>query len=191
MTVAPSWCSTPSFGNHDDNPTTGRGAGRSDAPATPHRVDGRAGASHAIRNWTGAQPILPAELFLSAAGTNWGVAWLDPDPDLIVRRHWPFPSPGPYPSLPWIAAQLAGAPLSETPQKQWLRYYGQDGAWTRIELPVCAEETGELFPRPNRVHRRQPTKTRARWRRRTNLARPTRAGPVNPSVAWKSCSPLF
>ena len=28
----------------------------------------------------GAQPTLPAEPFLGAAGTNWGVAWLDPDP---------------------------------------------------------------------------------------------------------------
>ena len=42
----------------------------------------------------GAQPTPPAEPFLSAAGTNWGVAWLDPDLDSIVRRHWPFPSPG-------------------------------------------------------------------------------------------------
>ena len=29
----------------------------------------------------GAQPTMPAELFLSAAKTNWGVAWLDPDLD--------------------------------------------------------------------------------------------------------------
>jgi CHASE2 domain-containing sensor protein len=36
---------------------------------------------------TGVQPVLPGELFLDAAGTNWGVAWLDPDLDSIVRRH--------------------------------------------------------------------------------------------------------
>ncbi len=78
----------------------------------------------------GAQPVMPAELFLNAAGTNWGVAWLDPDHDFIVRRHWPFPSPGPYPSLPWAAARLAGAQLSEVPQERWMRYYGQNGEWT-------------------------------------------------------------
>jgi len=53
-----------------------------------------------------AQPTLPAQRFLDAAQTNWGVAWLNPDLDGIVRRHWPFPSPGPYPSLPQTAATL-------------------------------------------------------------------------------------
>lgn len=80
----------------------------------------------------GAQPNLPAELFLHAAKTNWGVAWLNPDLDGIARRQWPLPSPGPYPSLPWVAARLAGAPLSDAPQERWLRYYGQPGPWTRL-----------------------------------------------------------
>jgi CHASE2 domain-containing sensor protein/class 3 adenylate cyclase len=79
-----------------------------------------------------AAPILPSEPFLSAAQTNWGVAWLTPDPDLIVRRHWPFPSPGPYPSLPWRAAELAGAKLSATPAPRWIRYYGTATAWTEL-----------------------------------------------------------
>jgi CHASE2 domain-containing sensor protein len=72
----------------------------------------------------GAQPILPCEPFLSAAGTNWGVANLDPDSayDSVVRRDWPFSSPGPYPSLPETAARLAGARLSDVPQERWLRY---------------------------------------------------------------------
>ena len=35
---------------------------------------------------------------------NRGVAWLDPDRDLVVRHHWPNPSPGPYPSLVSSAA---------------------------------------------------------------------------------------
>jgi CHASE2 domain-containing sensor protein len=80
----------------------------------------------------GASAIPPSEPFLSAAGTNWGVAWLDPDPDSIVRRHWPFPAPGPYPSLPWTAARLAGASLADKPQERWLRYYGPHGAWTSL-----------------------------------------------------------
>jgi CHASE2 domain-containing sensor protein len=77
-------------------------------------------------------PMLPMELLLAAARTNWGVAWLDPDLDLTVRRHWPFPSPGLCHSLPWTAASLAGASLEATPQERWLRYYGygSEGAWS-------------------------------------------------------------
>ncbi len=93
----------------------------------------------------GAQPTPPAEPFLSAAGTNWGVAWLDPDLDSIVRRHWPFPSPGTYPSLPWTAARLAGASLSENPQERWLRYYGRDGAATRLSYRFALDQPTNYF----------------------------------------------
>ena len=93
----------------------------------------------------GAQPILPTEPFLSAARTNWGVAWLDPDLDSIVRRHWPFPSPGPYPSLPWTAARLAGAQLSEVPEERWLRYYGRDGGWTRLSYRFALTQPTNFF----------------------------------------------
>jgi CHASE2 domain-containing sensor protein len=98
-----------------------------------------------IPRLAGAQPTPPSEPFLSAAGTNWGVAWLDPDLDLIVRRHWPFPSPGPYPSLPWVAAQLAGAQLSETPQERWLRYYGRDGAAARLSYRFALDRPANYF----------------------------------------------
>jgi CHASE2 domain-containing sensor protein len=91
----------------------------------------------------GAQPTPPSEPFLSAAGTNWGVACLDPDS--IVRRHWPFPSPGPYPSLPWTAARLAGASLSENPQERWLRYYGRDGAATRLSYRFALDRPTSYF----------------------------------------------
>jgi CHASE2 domain-containing sensor protein len=95
----------------------------------------------------GAQPILPCEPFLSAAGTNWGVANLDPDSDYdsIVRRDWPFPSPGPYPSLPETAARLAGAQLSDVPQERWLRYYGQNGAWTILSYQFALTEPTGYF----------------------------------------------
>ena len=93
----------------------------------------------------GAQPIPPTEPFLSAARTNWGVAWLDPDLDSIVRRHWPFASPGPYPSLPWTAARLAGASLSENPQERWLRYYGRDGAATRLSYRFALDRPTNYF----------------------------------------------
>jgi len=96
----------------------------------------------------GVQPTLPTELFLSAAGTNWGVAWLDPDLDSIVRRHWPFPSPGPHSSLPWTAARLTGARLDPIPQERWLRYYGRDGDWVRLSY-------GDALTRPANYFRDQ------------------------------------
>lgn len=93
----------------------------------------------------GVQPILPAEMFLEAARTNCGVAWLDPDSDLVVRKHWPFPSPGPstpaqYFSLPWVAATLGGAQLdNDQARERWLRYY-HEGSWTRISYRHALEE---------------------------------------------------
>ena len=93
----------------------------------------------------GSQPILPMEPFLSAAGTNWGVAWLNPELDHIVRRHWPFPSPGPYPSLPGTAARLEGATLSAAPMERWLRYYGQTGAETRMSYEFALTQPANYF----------------------------------------------
>jgi CHASE2 domain-containing sensor protein len=90
----------------------------------------QAGSSHT--GIESASPILPLEKFLHAAKTNWGVAWSDPDPDLIVRHHWPLLSPGPYSSLSWRAAELTGAKLDETPRERWIRYYGASGAWTAM-----------------------------------------------------------
>ena len=93
----------------------------------------------------GMHPNLPAEPFYSAAGTNLGVAWLDPDQDSVVRRHWPFPSPGPYPSLPQTAARLEGARLDESPHEKWLRYYGQDGAWMRMSYRFALTQPTNYF----------------------------------------------
>ncbi len=95
----------------------------------------------------GARPILPMESFLGAARTNWGVAWLNPDTanDSVVRRHWPFPSPWAYPSLPWTAARLAGAKLDEQPQERWLRYYGPDGAWPRLSYSFALARPANYF----------------------------------------------
>ena len=93
----------------------------------------------------GAHPLLPTELLCSAAGTNWGVAWFASDDDSVVRRHWPFPSPGPYPSLPETAARLAGAQLSDAPQEKWLRYYGQDGGWTSLSYGFALAKPANFF----------------------------------------------
>jgi CHASE2 domain-containing sensor protein len=93
----------------------------------------------------GMHPVLPAADFLSAAGTNWGVGWLDPDPDSIVRRHWPFPSPGPYPSLPETAARLEGVQLGESSQERWIRYYGREGAWVRLSYRFALTQPANYF----------------------------------------------
>lgn len=95
--------------------------------------------------FTSAQPILPCQPFLAAARTNWGVAWLDPDLDLIVRRHWPFPSPGPYPSMAETALKMAGATLDPTPRPRWLRYYGQNSAWTELSYGSALAQPGDFF----------------------------------------------
>ncbi|MGO8763844.1 MAG: CHASE2 domain-containing protein [Limisphaerales bacterium] len=93
----------------------------------------------------GARPVLPTAMFLNAAGTNWGVAWLDPDMDSIVRRHWPFPSPGPYPALSWTAARLGGARLSDERQERWLRYYGQNGDWPQMSYGFALDQPKNYF----------------------------------------------
>lgn len=93
----------------------------------------------------GVQPILPVEEFLEASQTNWGVAWLDPDLDLIVRKQWPFPSPGPSTpaqsfSLPWKAAMMTGANLdNDRPRERWLRYY-HEGTWQPISYRHALKE---------------------------------------------------
>jgi CHASE2 domain-containing sensor protein len=93
----------------------------------------------------GAEPVMPAPIFLAAARTNWGVGWLYSDDDSIVRHHWPFPSPELYPSLAWTAARLSGATLSDTPRKRWLRYYGDEGPWTQMSYGFALSKPKNYF----------------------------------------------
>jgi CHASE2 domain-containing sensor protein len=91
------------------------------------------------------RPILPADLFLEAARTNWGLAFLEPDEDGIVRRHWPFSDSVSEQSLPWRAAELAGATLSSNPQEKWLRYYGAEGCWKKISYHTALANPAGYF----------------------------------------------
>lgn len=93
----------------------------------------------------GARPVLPTEPFLSAA-TDWGVAWLDPDLDSlrVVRRHWPFPAPGPYPSLPRTAARIAGVDILETTHEPWLRYY-RSHTWSELSYRLAFDQAPGFF----------------------------------------------
>lgn len=79
-----------------------------------------------------ASALPPLDLFLKAAGNNWGVTWLDHDSDWIIRRHWPFPSPGPYPSFSEKVATTLGARLDRTPTEKWIRYYDPNKAWVSM-----------------------------------------------------------
>jgi hypothetical protein len=92
-----------------------------------------------------ARPALPFEPFLSAAGTNWGVGWLCPDLDGIVRRHWPFPSPGMYPSLYETAARLAGTNSNPAVCEKWLRYYGPEGPWNRVGYRYALDQPTNYY----------------------------------------------
>jgi CHASE2 domain-containing sensor protein/class 3 adenylate cyclase len=87
--------------------------------------------STSISGIDSVRPLLPADLFLNAAGTNWGVAWFDSDIDLIVRRLWPA-LPVPYESLSEAAARVAGAKTGETSKVRWLHYYNPDTSWTTL-----------------------------------------------------------
>ncbi len=109
-------------------------------------VNPRLDAGPKLGGW---EPVLPADIFLEAAHTHWGVAMLSADADLIVRKQWPFPSPGlskpaQYYSLPWEAALLAGAKLEDTPRERWLRYY-REGAWARISYSRALEEPASRY----------------------------------------------
>ena len=96
-------------------------------------------------NMYGVTPSLPNEKFLSAAGNHWGVAWLAPDLDGVVRRHWPRVSPGPFPSLPWTMAVMAGARLDPQPRERWLRYYAEENPWPTMSYGFALSEPTNYF----------------------------------------------
>jgi CHASE2 domain-containing sensor protein len=96
------------------------------------------------------EPTYPADIFLEAVHNHCGIARLDPASDSIVRKQWPFPSPGltaspQFYSLPWEAALVAGAKLDNSePRERWLRYY-HEGAWARISYSDALEKQPDWF----------------------------------------------
>lgn len=92
-----------------------------------------------------AEMLRPAKIFSDAVNDRLGVAFFTPDVDKIVRRHWPYPAPGPYPSLPETAAKLVGATLSDARQERWLRYYGPHGAWTKISYQFATNQPAGFY----------------------------------------------
>lgn len=91
------------------------------------------------------QPVLPLNSFLTATHTNWGLMRLDGDRDSIVRRQWPFPNPDLYPTLPWVAATLSGAHLSNQPEERWLRYYDFNTALPGLSYRLALIKPANYF----------------------------------------------
>lgn len=96
-------------------------------------------------NSIGMRPVLPSNPFFFAAGRNWGVSHLQPDADGITRHHWPFPSPGAFPSLAETAARTAGATIFEAPRWRWIRYYGEEPPWTHISYHLALKQPANFF----------------------------------------------
>ena len=92
-----------------------------------------------------ARPMFPAELFLTAAQGNWGVAWLDPSLDGIVRCHWPFGVTEIYDDLPTVVARLTGVTSKARPEERWLRYYSEEGAWTSLSYHLALAQPAHYF----------------------------------------------
>ncbi len=96
------------------------------------------------------EPAIPADIFLAATHTNWGLAFFNEDSDFIVRKHWPFPSPGSsaspqFYSFPWEVALVAGAKLDNNePKERWLRYY-HENTWSRISYHNALEKPAAWF----------------------------------------------
>ncbi len=86
----------------------------------------------------------PHKQFLEAA-TNWGVGKAAANWGGTPRRHWPFPAPDSFESLPWTAARLAGANLPEEPVRQWLRYYGEEGPWSSFSYHLALAKPPGYF----------------------------------------------
>jgi CHASE2 domain-containing sensor protein/class 3 adenylate cyclase len=92
----------------------------------------------------GVQALPPAEPLLMAARDHWGTGYFGTN-DQVVRKHWPFPSPGAHPSLSWTAAKLAGAKLSDIPAQRWLRYYGESGPGAQISYAEVSNNPANFF----------------------------------------------
>lgn len=82
-----------------------------------------------------------------AVATNWGIAAVEPDTDGIVRKH--YPGENLDPSLPWAAALLAKAPLTNTPAvrltERWLRYYGPYGSIRSLSYHMAFDQPNGYF----------------------------------------------
>jgi CHASE2 domain-containing sensor protein len=92
------------------------------------------------------EPQRICTLFESAAA-GLGVAKCDADNGEVARRHWPFGQKhGPFPSLAWTAARMAGANLRDNEEERWLRYYGnENNTWDALSYHEALSAGAEYF----------------------------------------------
>ncbi|MGD0815887.1 MAG: CHASE2 domain-containing protein [Verrucomicrobiota bacterium] len=88
----------------------------------------------------------PQELFLKAAA-GCGIGQAGAPTGQIVRQHWPFlgPAEGSFRSLGWAAAEQFRKQPDPTVEQQWLRYYGENGAWEPISYVFALSNAPGFF----------------------------------------------
>jgi CHASE2 domain-containing sensor protein len=93
-----------------------------------------------------AKVLPPQELFLKAAA-GCGVGHTSSSTLKMARQHWPFfaPGDGDFHSLGWVAAEKFGKKLDPTVEQQWLRYYGEHGAWEPIPYHLALAKPLDYF----------------------------------------------
>jgi len=89
---------------------------------------------------------LPMKEFRAAAKA-WGIVDVPQDTDLTVREH--HPGTDRFPSLPWVAAVIAGAPIinstEERMRERWIHYYGRDGTITTLSYDTALAKPNGYF----------------------------------------------
>jgi CHASE2 domain-containing sensor protein len=98
----------------------------------------------------GQEPVPPlAPLRDAAAG--WGIAHLERDPDLTIRRL--YSGSEAFPSLPWAAAAMLRAPLTQREggrsiffqTERWIRYYKETEAFRTVSYHLALDAPAGFF----------------------------------------------
>jgi two-component system, cell cycle sensor histidine kinase and response regulator CckA len=92
------------------------------------------------------QLFMPAKSFLDAAAT-WGIANASMDDDFVVRRQFDGLLNQGEPGLAFATARLLGGAVTNTPDPQWLRYYGKPLAVPHVSYgsALRVDEVGDEF----------------------------------------------
>jgi CHASE2 domain-containing sensor protein len=91
--------------------------------------------------------IRPPMKEFRAAAMAWGITDVLEDTDSAVRRH--FPGTDRYPSLAWVAAVIAGAPITDSVEdrtrERWIRYYGGERPITTLSYDLALDKPAGYF----------------------------------------------
>jgi CHASE2 domain-containing sensor protein len=91
--------------------------------------------------------VQPPWQLLATNSTGWGIADVALDADRTVRRL--FSGTANHASLPWIAASILGAPITQQPdrrlQERWINYYGPPQTISSISYSDAMEAPAGYF----------------------------------------------